>query len=240
MMAALPSGLRSLCVLLCVATVMCVAAPSSQAQESSPVTAAELYQKGLEAYKAQRYEIAADLLAQSFERESEPQVLFAWAQSERFLNHCEKAAALFDRFIAMAQTEQQTAAAELAKRRCVEAPGAPTVTPSRAMPAPETAPAPMRPVWYRDVLAGSLCAAGVVAIGSGVGLMVSAQGLAGDAQSAETLGASQALRLQAERRWNWGMGVSLAGAVLFSGGIARYVWFSHTEKNPLVTTGGTF
>lgn len=235
-MAALPTGLRSLSVQICVATVMSVAAPFASAQEATTPTAELLYQKGLEEYKAQRYENASALLAQSFEKNPQPQALFAWAQSERFLFHCEKAAALFDRFIAMSQTEQQTAAAELAKRRCVASPVGPTVVPLPATPVT----AFWRPVWYKDILGGSLCAAGVVTIASGVGLIVSAQGLAGEAQAADTLGASQELRSQSERRWNWGVGTSLVGALLFSGGIGRYIWVSHAQHRTLLLTGGTF
>jgi hypothetical protein len=210
--------------------------PFSQAQEAVPPTAEQLYQKGLEEYKAQRFDSASALLSQSFDRDPQPQALFAWAQSERFLFHCEKAALLFDRFIAMSQSEQQTAAAVLAKRRCV---APPAVSPVVSLPTVPP-PAPARPVWYRDVFGGSLCAVGVVAIASGVSLVVSAHGLAGEAQSANTLGASQSLRLQAEHRWNWGFGTSLLGALLFSGGISRYVWVSHVEQGTLLTTGGTF
>lgn len=236
-MAPLPRGLRSLCVEVCVATAMCVAAPFAWAQEVTLSTADQLYQQGLEEYKAQRYVNASALLAQSFEKDPQPQALFAWAQSERFLFHCEEAAVLFDRFISMSQIQQQIAAAQLAKRRCVPPP--PIATPVVPVPTIPIA-ASSRPVWYADILGGSLCAVGAVTLATGVGLVVSAQGLAGEAQAADSLGASQTLRVLAERRWNWGVGTSLVGALLFSGGLGRYIWVSRTEQGTLLTAGGMF
>ena len=206
---------------------------------SDAATEAErLYQEGLNDYKAQRYEAAVASLSRSFALNSQAQTLFAWAQSERLLFHCENATALFDRFIAMAPTERQVAAAQLAKRRCTQAP---TDAVLAKPPAANLAALPTASdVWYQDVAAGTLCAVGVVGMATGLGLIVSAHGLAGNAESADTLGVSQSDRRAAEQRWAWGVGTMVAGALLFSGGVSRYVWVSRNYGGAALAVGGRF
>ena len=207
--------------------------------DSDAATEAEqLYQAGLNDYKAQRYEAAVAFLSRSFDLSPQAQTLFAWAQSERLLFHCEKATALFDRFIAMAPTERQVAAAQLAKRRCTQAPtdAVRAKPPAVNLAAQSTTPN----VWYQDVVGGTMCAVGVVGMATGLGLIVSAHGLAGNAESADTLGVAQSNRLAAEQRWAWGVGTMVAGALLFSSGVSRYVWISRNSGGAALAVGGRF
>lgn len=234
MMARLPTGSQKVACIV-IAACLTFAVPRAFAADA-PVNAqaGALYEAGLTDYKAQRFESASRLLSQSFALVPQAQTLFAWAQSERFLFHCDQAVVLFDRFIAMAPPERQVAAAELAKRRCTPAP-APSLQDKPIAPPPVAPPA-----WYRDVAGGMLLGTGVVTAATGLGLIVSAHSLSGKAASAETLGASQSLRRRSEQRWAWGLGTSMVGALLVAGGITRYVWVSRNDESTVVVAGGAF
>ncbi|MDX2019225.1 MAG: hypothetical protein SF187_03225 [Deltaproteobacteria bacterium] len=219
-----------------------VAQPRADAQAAEPAIplnkAKELYDAGLADFKAQKYDTAVSLLSQSFALDPQAQTLFAWAQSERLRFHCDEAARLFDQFIAMNPPARQVAAAELAKRRCTPAPAV-VSTPTVAVP-PPPAVIVRAPLWYRDAWGGALCGLGAATTAAGLALVVNAHALAGQAEGAETLGQSQSDRRVAEQRWAWGIGMTLVGAALFAGGVARYVWVSKADDRMTVSTGGNF
>lgn len=228
---------RLFAALLTLLFVFSLSAPAHGASDAA-TEAERLYQEGLHDYKAQRYAAAIASLSRSFELNPQAQTLFAWAQSERLLFHCENATALFDRFIAMAPTERQVAAAQLAKRRCTQAPTDTNLVKPAAVPV--ATQSMTAGAWYQDVAGGALCAVGVVGVASGLGLLVSAHGLAASADSADNLGASQSERRAAEQRWAWGAGTMVAGALLFAGGVSRYVSVSRSSGGAVFAVGAKF
>jgi hypothetical protein len=67
------------------------------------------FNKGVAAYKKNAYAAASIAFGKSFTLESDAETLFAWAQAERKLNHCDKATELYARLLQMdLPTENKT------------------------------------------------------------------------------------------------------------------------------------
>jgi tetratricopeptide (TPR) repeat protein len=58
------------------------------------------FDRGVAAYQKGSYEAASDELSKAFNLEHDPDTLFAWAQAERKLEHCDKAIDLYGRLLA--------------------------------------------------------------------------------------------------------------------------------------------
>jgi tetratricopeptide (TPR) repeat protein len=58
------------------------------------------FDRGVAAYQKGNFEAASESLARSFSIERDVDTLFAWAQSERKLDHCDKAIELYERLLA--------------------------------------------------------------------------------------------------------------------------------------------
>ena len=69
------------------------------------------FDKGVAAYKKADYAGASDALGRSFTLEADADTLYAWAQTERKLNHCDKAVELYERLLTMDLPEANKAAA---------------------------------------------------------------------------------------------------------------------------------
>jgi hypothetical protein len=59
------------------------------------------FDKGVAAYTKGDYAAAAEALGASFVLEADPETLFAWAQTERKLGHCDRAVDLYTKLLAM-------------------------------------------------------------------------------------------------------------------------------------------
>jgi len=57
------------------------------------------FDRGVTAYKKGNFEAASEALGKSFDLERDVDTLFAWAQSERKLEHCEKAIELYEKLL---------------------------------------------------------------------------------------------------------------------------------------------
>ena len=221
--------------------VVLVHAVVAIAQDEMPVEptarAASLYKEGLQSYKQQDFEQAAAALSLSYGLVPATETLFAWAQAKRMAGRCAEAGPLFERFIATRPPQRQIEAAQLAMRRCVDRGNAPKAQGSDLSAA---AKPPQENRWYADFLGGVLCGVGATATIVGIALIVSAHGRAEFAEAAPSLERAQIVRAQAERRWAWGIGLSLAGVASLSGGIGRYIWVSRSEQETAVAVGGRF
>ena len=131
------------------------------------------FDRGVAAYQKGNYEAAAEALGKSFELERDVDTLFAWAQAERKLEHCDKAMRLYEQLLSfnLPAANRNAVEQKLAECRTViaqqtppppepvvpaapppapRAPAAPPPTPSEPPPAavaaPVVAPPPSEPV----------------------------------------------------------------------------------------------
>jgi hypothetical protein len=81
------------------ATLAALALASPAAAAPKGARAKKDFDRGVAAYQKQNYAAASEALAASFKAEPDAETLFAWAQSERQLEHCEKSIELFTKLL---------------------------------------------------------------------------------------------------------------------------------------------
>ena len=208
------------------------------------------FDKGVAAYKKADYQGASDALGRSFTLEADADTLYAWAQTERKLNHCDKAIDLYARLLEMDMPEPNKVAVRQQVEECkvivaaqkpseaeptsnptlapTEAPGAtPTPPPDR----PET-PASPPSKWLNPVGLGLM---GLGAIGLGAGVVFLAQGNSAEAdkESATTYGDFQRFSDRATSRGRLGVIAAASGAVLLTAGIVYIVTRKPVERQSI-------
>ena len=212
------------------------------------------FDRGVVAYQKGNYQAAADALGKSFAAERDAETLFAWAQAERKLDHCDKAMSLYEQLLTFPLPEANRTAVEqkVAECRTVIAQTAPPPEPAvtAAPPPPPTpirtpiAPPPPAPVatrtWYTDPVALGLLGAGVVAGGVATGFFVSAQAASNDSKSAATTPGKTyadvaALKDKAEQRGRIAIGATIAGGVLVVGGVGWILWKDRGREQRTLT-----
>jgi len=82
-----------------IAVLALVCSPAAAAPKS--MKARVLFDKGVKLYTKGDYQAAADMLGKSAAIESDPETLFALAQTQRKLDHCDLAIPIYDRLLAM-------------------------------------------------------------------------------------------------------------------------------------------
>jgi tetratricopeptide (TPR) repeat protein len=221
------------------------------------------FDRGVAAYKKGSFEAAAEALGKSFDLERDADTLFAWAQSERKLDRCDKAIELYEKLLTfdLPEANKDAVSASLAECRAqvpakVEPPPvtSPPVTPplsakiesppeppggvaERAMsPAPPPADSPpVARAWYKDPIALTLVGSGVVATGVGVGFLVSASSAHGDFMSAKTYDDAQQSLDTARSRQTIGFISAGAGVALVAGGVVWIVLHRDSTEQHAVT-----
>lgn len=119
------------------------------------------FDRGVVAYQKGNYEAASEALGKSYELEHDVDTLFAWAQAERKLDHCDKASALYEQLLAFVLPAANRTAVEQKLAECktqmaqqapagpppvVTAPPPPSLPPavvSAPPPAPAAGPPPV-------------------------------------------------------------------------------------------------
>ena len=147
---ALISRTRSRAWLVAVALV---AFASSADAKPKRRDAKQAYERGIAAYQKKFYEVASVQFNKSYDLEPDVDTLFAWAQAERRLNHCDKAIELYEKLLAGKLTETNRTAVEGNVLECrtiiaaqKPAPAAPEPRPVASEPrpaVPEEKPAPV-------------------------------------------------------------------------------------------------
>ncbi|HMG23024.1 MAG TPA: hypothetical protein VK607_16930 [Kofleriaceae bacterium] len=221
------------------------------------------FDRGVAAYQKGSYQAAADALGKSYAAERDPETLFAWAQAERKLDHCDKAIGLYEQLLTFALAEANRTAVEqkLAECRTVVAqtappPSEPVAAPPPPPPPPVVAlppgPAPVeaqvmpmpppvaRRTWYTDPVALGLLGAGVVAGGVATGFFVSAQGASDDSNAAaaaphKDYTEAADFKAKAEQRGRIAIGASIAAGVLVVGGVGWILWKDRGREQPMVS-----
>ena len=172
-------GIALGCVTILVVRIVHADVPAPPASDDewpqSPNTPAaqSRFDEGVELARAANYPGASQAFRLSFEQSPSRSALFAWAQSERLAGRCEKAVPLYERFMKNAPPPEQQQAAQIALRRCAEAPFTtestpvpPTVSatpPQVSVPVvKENQAPPDGVVWPLVATGGSLVVAGAV------------------------------------------------------------------------------
>jgi hypothetical protein len=96
------------------------------------------FQKGVAAYKKGAFNDASAAFERSFKLEADQETLFAWAQAERKLDHCDRASELYAKLLAMKLPAANRTVVEQQLAECAALQPKPT----EPAPAPEPPPPP--------------------------------------------------------------------------------------------------
>jgi tetratricopeptide (TPR) repeat protein len=231
---------------LVAAALVLAAAADPAAAKPKRRDAKAAFERGVAAYQRGDFDAASEALARSFGIERDVDTLFAWAQAERKLEHCDKAIELYEKLLSFELPEANREAVVVTLSECravlaeqnpaAEPPPAepprtesppppvavrPVIAPPPADPGPQTRPSTR--VWYRDPVALSLLGTGAVGLGLGSAFLVSAQSLHNDAGHATTYPDAKSLSDRARSRGTIGLVTIGAGGALAIGGA---VWIA--------------
>lgn len=229
---------------LLLATTTATAAPKTK-------PARKEFDRGVAAYTKGDYQSASDALARSFSIEADEETLFAWAQTERKLGHCDKAVELYTKLLTMNLPAENKKAVRVQIDECnqileeeraaaavLEAPAdstpstttppspdsgsAPTATSASPTPtAPKDTATPTR-AWYTDPIGGALVGTGVVGLAAGTVFLIQATNADTDKATAPTYDEYLSLADRAESRGRLAIISLVAGGALVTAGIIRY------------------
>jgi tetratricopeptide (TPR) repeat protein len=192
--------------------------------------ARELYKRGIEEYKAQKYDAAAATLKDAYDLDPKPETLFALAQAERLAGRCPEARAHY-RQLLEATTELPTArAVQTNLELCGPDPAKPAAPPPPASGAPASAPPPppaitrtvVREVRRADKLATALLAGGMLGLGAGGGLYLASRDNRDAADRALTLGDHDRLLDRADLQQIAAIAAGGAGVALIGAAVLRW------------------
>ena len=223
------------------AALALVCASSVAAAAPKGAEARAQFDKGVAAYTKGDFAAAAEALGASFALEEDVETLFAWAQTERKLDRCAKAAELYGKLLEADLPEENKAVVrekldECQKILAAQAPPPPPPPPVAAPePAPPPAPTEAPRAWWKDPVGGALVGAGTIGLGVGTVFLVQARSADKDKASAPTYGEFQALDDRAQSRGKLGVGVLIGGGVLVAGGILWYATRGDSSSKTAVT-----
>lgn len=201
------------------------------------------FDKGVAAYTKGDYAAASEALGASFKLEEDVETLFAWAQTERKLEHCEKATELYAKLLAADLPAENKAVVREKFDECqkILAAQAPAPPPPPPTPVPSRQPDPPPPTaessraWWKDPVGGALVGVGVIGLGVGTVFLVQARSADKDKVSAPTYGEFQSLEDKAQSRGKLGVAMLIGGGVLVTGGI---VWYATRGGGKKTTVTG--
>lgn len=128
---------RLIAVTLCAAFALAVLAPGSARADRKK----QLFEQGAKHYQAEEFAEAAAAFEELYSLEPTTEVLFAWAQAERFSDNCEKAVELFGKLLSSDMSERNKKAVRDSKAKCEE-----RIAQKKASePAPQPQPQPEPP-----------------------------------------------------------------------------------------------
>lgn len=210
------------------------------------------FNRGVDAYKQGDFEAASAALGKSFELERDVDTLFAWAQAERQLEHCDKAIELYEKLLAfnLPAANKEAVEQKLADCQAIveqQKPRAP-VEPAPVEPTPEPRPPveasaasrvtdtqPAGRAWYKDPVALALLGSGLVAGGAGTGFLFSANSLDGGVATAPDYDEAKRRADLAKSRGNIGLIATGVGGALVVGGVVWIVTHRHTTEERAIT-----
>lgn len=243
--------------ILALASSTAIAAPKKKAARAE-------FDKGVAAYTSGDYAAASEALGASFKLEEDVETLFAWAQTERKLDHCDKAIELYDKLLTMKLPEENKEAIRVSIEECkaiVAAqkpepepvaqpePEEPDKAPPMVDTKPERSPGPPpdegSPSRFKDPVGGVLTGLGLVGLGVGAVFMIQGSTADKDKASATSYNEYESLADKAESRGLYGVIGLAAGGALLVGGIIRYATVGGSKSETAVSgwvapSGGGF
>jgi hypothetical protein len=198
---------------------------------------------GVKAYQKGNYGIAAKQLERSFALERDVETLFAWAQTERQLDHCDKATELYDKILTFDLPAENKAAVVAKRDECkalldaMKPPPEQTVapvieppTPTAMTEPPELAVAPTAGgAWWKDPVGLTTVGLGVVGGAIGAYYLIAGNSAHTEMVSFDGRDRAQYLHYKAEADTDGTRGVvaTALGGGLIAVGI---IWFA-THRN---------
>ncbi len=236
---------KALIVALALVSSTAVAAPKGAAAKKA-------FDKGVKAYTAGDYATAADAMKKSYELETDPETLFAWAQAERKQEHCDKAIELYNELLVYELPPENKQVIETQVGECkliLAAKQPPKVEPPPKEPEPppppkteakaeEPPPAPPPAEgrsWWKDPVGDGLVLVGIAGLVVG-GIELSAAASADSSKSNATSYADfKKFNDQATSDGKTGVIAAGAGGALVVLGV---IWYAtHREHQEHVVTG---
>ena len=202
--------------------------------------ARELYKRGINEYKAQKYRESATTLKQSYELDPKPDALFALAQAERLDGDCPAAIGHYKQLLE-STTDLPTAKAVQSNLALCEPEPEEKPAPQAAPPPPPPSPprtitrTVVREVRRSDKLATLLFAGGMLGLGAGGGLYLASINNREAAARAFTLDDHEQLADRADIQRLASFAAGGAGAVLIGVAIVRWATGGGASKATEVT-----
>jgi hypothetical protein len=188
-----------------------------------------LYDHALKGFETRNYGAAISDLEAGFALDPRREFLFAEAQAKRLSGDCRGAVVLYQRFLTTRPPALQVDATQIALARCAQElarkPEVVIMTP----PPPPPRPAPSHS--GRDPWGLALTGAGAVALGVGLGYLVSAEIARTDAGNATTYAAYQSRWSIASTRTDVAVGALAIGGALAATGVARFLIVRRHSRN---------
>jgi hypothetical protein len=223
-----------------VATALVIGAASASAAPKSREAKAA-FDKGVAAYTKGDYAAAADQLGTSYGLEPDVETLFAWAQTERKLEHCEKASTLYAKLLDADLPAANKAVVREKFDECQKILAAQAPPPEPILAPPPPTPTPLPPpseegrAWWKDPVGGALVGVGLVGVGVGTVFLVQGRAANKDKESAVTYGEFQRLEDRAESRGKLGTAVLIGGGVFVTAGIVWYATHRGSSRGTQVS-----
>ncbi len=194
------------------------------------------FDQGIAAYQKQDYAGAATAFGRSYGIEADLETLFAWAQSERQLEHCDKAIELYNKLLEskLPDENKQVVSEKLGECKKIVAAKSPKVDP---VPEPKPDPVPVKPdpkpqpqplpgpegrSRWKDPVGGVLVGVGAVGLGVGGYFLMAGSKANSDAKAATSYVDAEDFTDQAKSKGRIGVIATVAGGALLVGGIVRY------------------
>lgn len=230
-------------------TLIAIAMPAvAEAETDKSALARDLFDLGVDEYKAKQYEAAAASMSKSYSLDPQPNALYAQAQAERLAGNCKDAIVHYQQVIDTAKDDKTVTAVKSNIELCQQLErGEQAKEPaSEATTAERDAPVLQIRTVYRterrtDKLAIAMFAGGGIALGGSVAMFLVARSARSDADRAQSLEDYNDLFDRAARyRWmsyaaaGIGVGFIAVAAVRLIGGSGE----TRVQKVALVPTRG--
>ncbi len=246
---------RAIAIAVLLASATATAAPKKASARAE-------FDRGVAAYTKGDYQGAIDALSKSFALEADEETLFAWAQTERKLGHCDKAIELYTDLLAMNLPAANKDAIKVQLGECTQileeerAAAAMLDTPPPTGPVPqadsppsagpattELQPSPpvtptdrgsTRPRW-QDPIGLSLVGVGAIGLVVGTTFLVKGSSAQSDADSATTYDDYLAASERAESNGRVGVVGLVVGGAFVTAGVVWYMTRTPATADRTVT-----
>ena len=227
-----------------VAAILAIA-PVAATAKTPPQEAKALVAKAMKAHEQGDYATALQNLQAAYEKDPQPELLYAIAQVHVKLLQCKEAITYYEQFLATNPSEAAAKDTREAIDTCKaqlppEPPPPPPPEPEpKPLPPPPPPPPPPSLPWYRDAIGAGLIGGGLIAAGAGVFVYVSARKDLDDAEAANDHEAYTDLVDGARSKRVLSVVLIGGGAALVGYGVTRIVMKQPTESEPQLSIAPT-